>query len=77
MAALVPGEFFALIPGAVAVEHRGLTQVLRAMSRGDEESAALAYQRMMRSVGGEVVKVFRQRGLFKPVGKGAGTGAGG
>lgn len=71
MSALIPGEFFALVPDAIAVERRGLANILRALRRGDGEAAAHEYLRMMRKVGEKVVAVLRDRGLFETAGSAA------
>jgi hypothetical protein len=66
MSALVPGEFFAEVPGAVDVQKRGIQAVLRAARRGDAERVADEYLRLMRRVGDKVVQLFKDRGLFDP-----------
>ncbi|MBV9040240.1 MAG: GntR family transcriptional regulator [Acidimicrobiia bacterium] len=65
MSALVPGEFFALVPDAMAVWRRGFMAVLRAIRKGDADAAADECQRAMRRVGEKVVAVFAERGLFE------------
>ena len=64
ISSLVPGDFFAVVPGAIPVEVRGLGAIHRALRAGDAERASAEYQRMMRRIGDEVVEVFEQRGLF-------------
>ena len=71
MSALVPGEFFELVPAAISVERRGVGGLLKAFSRGDADAAAAEYLRTMRGVGEKVVSVFRERGLFEPAGSAA------
>lgn len=71
MSALIPGEFFAFVPDAVAVERRGLAAVLRALRKGDGDAAAEEYLKMMRKVGERVVAVLRERGLFESEGSAA------
>jgi len=66
MSALVPGEFFAEVPGAMDVQRRGLPAVLRAVRRGDGDRAADEYLRLMRRMGDKVVQLFKDRGLFDP-----------
>ena len=61
---LVGGNFFAEIPGSIAVERRGTTAIVRALRAGDVDKAADQYQRMLISQGELVVTVFEQRGLF-------------
>jgi DNA-binding GntR family transcriptional regulator len=66
MSALVPGNFFELVPNAVAVEKRGLAAIVRAMKQGDGERASAEYVKMMRQVGNRVAQLFDERGLFTP-----------
>jgi DNA-binding GntR family transcriptional regulator len=65
MSGLVPGDFFSLVPDAIAIERRGLPVIARAMAAGDEERVASEYLRMMRGVGEQVVELFDGRGLFE------------
>ena len=66
MSALVPGNFFELVPNAVVVEKRGLAAIVRAMKQGDGERASAEYVKMMRQVGNKVAQLFKERGLFAP-----------
>jgi len=66
MSALVPGNFFELVPNAVAVEKRGLAAIVRARKLGDGERASAEYVKMMRQVGNKVAQLFNERGLFTP-----------
>jgi DNA-binding GntR family transcriptional regulator len=65
MSGLVPGDFFSLVPDAIAIERRGLPVIARAMAAADEERVANEYLRMMRGVGERVVELFDSRGLFE------------
>ncbi|HEX6311853.1 MAG TPA: GntR family transcriptional regulator [Acidimicrobiia bacterium] len=65
MSGLVPGNFFALVPGASEIERRGLATVTRAVGEGDADKAGAAYERMMRRQGELVVDLFADRGLFE------------
>jgi len=65
MSGLVPGNFFALVPGAVDAERRGLTEIARAVADGDAATASEGYERMMRRQGELVVQLFDERGLFE------------
>jgi DNA-binding GntR family transcriptional regulator len=67
MSALVPGDFFEMVPGAVDVEKRGLAAIVRAMKKGDGERASAEYTKMMRQVGNKVTLLFDERGLFDPM----------
>lgn len=64
MSGLIPGSFFALVPGAIESERKGLSAIARAVGRHDAEKAAAGYERMMRKQGEHVVQLFAQRGLF-------------
>jgi DNA-binding GntR family transcriptional regulator len=65
MSGLVPGNFFALVPGAIDIERKGLTAVTRAVAAGDADKAGTAYERMMQRQGELVVELFADRGLFE------------
>jgi DNA-binding GntR family transcriptional regulator len=71
MSALVPGEFFALVPDAMPVWRRGFGIIVKAFDRGDAEAAAEEFQNVMRRIGEKVVAVFQERGLFEPAGSAA------
>ncbi|HEX3459716.1 MAG TPA: GntR family transcriptional regulator [Acidimicrobiales bacterium] len=66
MSALVPGNFFELVPGAVDVEKRGLAAIVRAMRANDGDRASAEYGKMMRQIGNRVTLLFDERGLFDP-----------
>jgi hypothetical protein len=66
MSALLPGNFFALVPGAIELERKGLASIARAVAKGDADKAAGGYARMMRRQGELVVSLFAERGLFSP-----------
>jgi DNA-binding GntR family transcriptional regulator len=64
MSALVPGDFFEMVPSAVDVEKRGLAAIVRAMQKNDGEKASAEYAKMMRQVGNKVTLLFDERSLF-------------
>jgi DNA-binding GntR family transcriptional regulator len=64
LSALVPGDFYELVPDAVTLQRSGFDAVARACKRGDSEAASAAYAAMMQAVAGEVVRLFDRRGLF-------------
>ncbi|HWF20860.1 MAG TPA: GntR family transcriptional regulator [Acidimicrobiales bacterium] len=64
MSALVPGDFFGMVPEAVEVEERGLAAIVRAMKKNDGERASAEYAKMMRQVGNKVALLFDARSLF-------------
>jgi len=67
MSTVVPGDIFEHVPKTIDVERKAIPAILRAMRRGDSEKTSAEYQRMMRRIGDEVVKVLRARGLFTVV----------
>jgi DNA-binding GntR family transcriptional regulator len=64
MSAVVPGDFFVAVPGAIDLERRSLAAVVRALKRGDGEKAAEEYDHMLRQLGNEVIALLSKRGLF-------------
>ncbi len=64
MVGIVPGNFFALVPGAVEVERAGSRTVLHAIAAGDGGAAAEAYAAMLQRQGDLVADLFKSRGLF-------------
>lgn len=74
MVGIVPGNFFALVPGAVEVERAGSRTVLQAIAAGDGGAAAGAYATMLQRQGDLVADLFKSRGLFTARDE---TGAGG
>ena len=65
MSTIVPGDFFAHVPGAVDVERKAIASIVRSIRRGDADKAAAEYERMMRKLAGSVASVLRDRGLFE------------
>ena len=63
--ALIPGNFFALVPGAIDAEKRGFAAIVRAVKKRDGRQAAEQYVKMMRRQGDHVVDVLAARGLFE------------
>jgi DNA-binding GntR family transcriptional regulator len=66
MSAMVPGNFFELVPGAIEVEKKGLAAMVRAMQKNDGERASVECVKMMRRLGNLVTLLFDQRSLFGP-----------
>jgi DNA-binding GntR family transcriptional regulator len=61
---LVSGNFFEEIDGAIGVERRGTTAIVRALKKGEADEAAEHYRKTMVRQGELVVKAFQARGLF-------------
>jgi DNA-binding GntR family transcriptional regulator len=64
---IVPGNFFALVPGAAKAEKQATAAILRAVRRQDAVGAAAAYAETMRKVGDLAVTMFRAKGMFDEV----------
>jgi len=64
MSALVPGNFYTLVPKARELQRPGFTAIARAVKHDDGDGAAAGYTKMMQRVGAEVVVLFRERDLF-------------
>ncbi len=64
MSGLIPGNFFAEVPGSIAVERRGLTAIGRAVRRNDAASAYREYQSMLDQHSELVVAMLRGRNFF-------------
>ena len=65
LSALVPGDFYELVPDAMSLQSSGFRAIADACSRADGDAAAREYAEMMQGVAGEVVRLFRRRGLFE------------
>jgi DNA-binding GntR family transcriptional regulator len=64
MSGMLPGNFFALVPGAIEIERKGLAAIVRAARRGDGARMASEYRRMLARMGERVVVLLTERGLF-------------
>jgi DNA-binding GntR family transcriptional regulator len=64
LSAMVPGDFYALVPDALELQREGFDGIAAACQGVDGDRAAAEYARMMQRVATEVVILFRRRGLF-------------
>lgn len=64
LSAMVPGDFYVLVPNAIELQREGFDGIAAACRAGDGDRAAEQYAHMMLSVATEVVSLFRRRGLF-------------
>jgi DNA-binding GntR family transcriptional regulator len=64
MSGLVPGNFFAEVPGAISVQRNGLAEITRAVRRNDGKAATRGYEAMMHCHGELVVQLLEAKGFF-------------
>jgi DNA-binding GntR family transcriptional regulator len=64
LARLVPGNFFELVPGTLALERRSLESIARLVAAGDPAGATNAYRDHARALGALVLDLFEKRGLI-------------
>jgi DNA-binding GntR family transcriptional regulator len=64
---LVPGNFFAEVPGVMRLQKRGLRAVLKALKTGDGATAEAEFVTMLREEADEVVNLMAARGLLAEV----------
>ena len=76
MVGIVPGNFFALVPGAIEVERAGSKAILDAIRQRDAERAADEYAKMLKRQGDLVADLFKSRNLFSPPGPSASAAPG-
>jgi DNA-binding GntR family transcriptional regulator len=69
MTGIVPGNFFAAVPGTMADQKRVTARVVRAIAAHDPDRAADEWIKMLRRHGQRVVALLRERDLLK-VGQG-------
>ncbi|HEX4863367.1 MAG TPA: GntR family transcriptional regulator [Acidimicrobiales bacterium] len=64
IAPFVPGNFYASVPDAAALQKRSTSVIRRAISRGDADGAAAEYRRMLHRSGELVVDLLTSRGVL-------------
>jgi DNA-binding GntR family transcriptional regulator len=64
MSTVVPGNFFALVPGSGPVQQHGTRAIVDAIEAGDAEQAAAACVTLLRDQGDLVIKLLASRGMF-------------
>lgn len=72
LSGIVPGNFFAVIPGASEIAHKGFVRIVEAIRADDPEEAARRCGAMHRAHGERVVAYLEGRGLFENAGNAAG-----
>jgi DNA-binding GntR family transcriptional regulator len=68
MSGLIPGNFFAAVPGAIDNQKRGTTAITRAVRARDGDAAARACHRMLMAQGGSVSELLAERNVLHPRG---------
>jgi len=63
---LVPGNYFAEVPGVMRIQKRCLRAVLKAIKAGDGEAAEAEFTAMLRAQADNVVSLLSSRGLLRP-----------
>jgi DNA-binding GntR family transcriptional regulator len=69
MTSIVPGNFFAVVPGALETQRTGLAAVTRSLEAGDADAAAEEFRRVLARQGDAVVELLDGRGLFADTGE--------
>lgn len=64
MTSVVPGNFFAEVPGSMEVQRKGVAAVARAIKAGDADRAAAGFTTLLRRQGNAVVALLDARGVF-------------
>lgn len=75
MSSIVPGNFFAEVPGSVDIQRKGVAAVAKAIKARDGERAARDFAVLLRRQGDAVVDLLSSRGLFEPSTPGTPSGA--
>jgi DNA-binding GntR family transcriptional regulator len=63
-ARIVPGDFFAEVPDAVAVQRRHIPRIARAVQRGDAERGAVLAAAQHRAHARNIVRLLERRGVL-------------
>jgi DNA-binding GntR family transcriptional regulator len=75
MTSIVPGNFFLEVPGALAIQRRGIASIENALRVRDSVSAAAEFKTMLGLQGEAVIALLDERGIFstpaRPVDRGA------
>jgi DNA-binding GntR family transcriptional regulator len=64
MTGIVPGNFFAQVPGSLTRQRKGVAAITRRIEAGDGEAAAQEFLSMLRAQGDAVVTLLDSLGLF-------------
>jgi DNA-binding GntR family transcriptional regulator len=64
MRALMVGNFFEVIPGALEINKQGILAVIKAIREGDGDRAVAIMFRLQQESSESVIRAFRERGMF-------------
>ena len=67
MTNIVPGNFFAEVPGAMQLQKRGLTAMVRHLLAREGEAAERECVQILRGQGDRVLELLRSKELFRPL----------
>jgi DNA-binding GntR family transcriptional regulator len=65
MTGIVPGNFFAVVPGTISDQKRTTARIVKAIAAHDADRAADEWMKLMRRHGLHVVALLRERNLLK------------
>jgi DNA-binding GntR family transcriptional regulator len=65
MTGIVPGNFFAEVPGTIADQKRTTARIVKAIAARDADKAADEWIKLMRRHGLHVIELLRERDLLK------------
>ncbi|MDT5200540.1 MAG: hypothetical protein QOK09_3186 [Mycobacterium sp.] len=65
MTGIVPGNFFAEVPGTIADQKRTTARIVKAIAANDRNKAADEWVKLMRRHGQHVIELLRERDLLK------------
>jgi DNA-binding GntR family transcriptional regulator len=65
MTGIVPGNFFAVVPGTIADQKRTTARIVKAIAAHDADKAAQEWLKLMRRHGQHVIALLRERNLLK------------
>ncbi len=65
MTAIVPGNFFAVVPGAIQDQKKSIARIVKAIAAHDGQKAAQEWLQLLRRHGGHVTQLLAERNVFK------------
>jgi DNA-binding GntR family transcriptional regulator len=62
---LIPGDYYETVPAAIGINRKTIAAVVRALRRRDTDRAVREVRKALRENCAEVMRLYRERGLFK------------